>query len=91
MLSKKSARAKCEDPVHYLLLCPTYELARADFLESICQLLHDNNIEVDFNSNQFVRAFIDMILNGTQLLDETLNLEIFKFTQTYIRESKRFP
>jgi hypothetical protein len=83
-------RATCEDPIHYFLLCPNYEIARADFLEEICQILHDNNVEVDFNSNHFIKAFIDMILNGTALLDETSNSEIFKITQTFINDSNRF-
>jgi hypothetical protein len=85
-----TCHATCEDPPHYFLLCPTYEVARADFLEDICQILHANSIEVDFNSNQFVKAFIDMILNGTELLNEETNSDIFQITQKYIDESKRF-
>jgi hypothetical protein len=87
----QSCHARCEDPVHYFLLCPSYELSRADFLESICQILHENNIEVDFNSNIFVKAFIDMILKGSDLLNETSNSNIFKITQSFISSSERFP
>jgi hypothetical protein len=86
-----TCNAICEDPAHYFLLCPTYELARADFLEGICQILHANSIEIDFNSNQFVKAFIDTILNGSELLNEEINSNIFLITQTYITESQRFP
>ena len=86
-----SCNATREDPTHYFLLCPTYEIPRADFLEEICQILHDNNVEVNFNSNPFVKAFIDMILNGTALLNDPSNLDIFKITQNFISSSKRFP
>jgi hypothetical protein len=83
--------ATCEDPAHYFLLCPTYESARADFLEGICQILHENSIEIDFTNNHFVNAFIDMILNGTTLVNDDTNLNIFQLTQSYIEDSKRFP
>ena len=86
-----TCNAKCEDPAHYFLLCPSYEAARADFLEDLCQILHANSIEVDFNRKSFVKAFIDMILNGTELLSEELNLHIFLITQAFINESNRFP
>jgi hypothetical protein len=85
-----NCNARCEDPAHYFLLCPTYEEPRADFLESICQILHDNSIEVDFNSPIFVKAFIDMILNGSGLLDDDSNSKIFEITQSFIRDSNRF-
>jgi hypothetical protein len=86
-----TCNAKCEDPTHYFLLCPTYEAPRADFLEGICQILYDNSIEVNFNSNLFVKAFIDMILTGTELLNDDFNSSIFQITQSYINETKRFP
>jgi hypothetical protein len=86
-----TCHARREDAAHYFLLCPTYEEARADFLEGICQILYANSIEVDFNSRLFVEAFVDMILNGTELLSEELNLDIFQITHTFIRESNRFP
>ena len=85
-----TCNATCEDPIHYFLLCPTYEISRADFLEEICQILHENNIAVDFNSNLFIKAFIDMILHGTSLLNETINADIFKITQSYICNTNRF-
>ena len=85
-----SCNALCEDPAHYFLLCPAYEIPHADFLDEICQILHENNVEVDFNSNLFVSAFIDMILNGTELLNGTSNSDIFKITQTFITNSDRF-
>jgi hypothetical protein len=36
-----------EDPVHYFLLCPTYAASRPAFLEGICGILDDNEIEID--------------------------------------------
>ena len=86
-----SCNARREDPTHYFLLCPTYEESWADFLEGICQILRKNNFEVDFNSPIFVKAFINMILNGTGLLNEDVNSRIFEITQSFIRNSKRFP
>jgi hypothetical protein len=83
--------ALCEDPHHYFILCPVYSVPRVNFLENICQILYDNNIEVEFRSKSFRKFLIQTILKGSLLLNDLENKKIFQITQTYIRETKRFP
>jgi hypothetical protein len=83
--------APCEDTHHYFILCPAFSIPRVNFLENICQILHDNNIEVEFRSTRFRKFIIQTILKGSLLLNDLDNLKIFQITQIYIKETKRFP
>jgi hypothetical protein len=79
-----------EDPVHYFLLCPTFNVHRADFLRDTCQIFHDHDIEVNFLTQRSRNDFIDIILRGSNLLDDLDNKKIFKITQIYIGNTRRF-
>jgi hypothetical protein len=61
-----------EDPIHYFLLCPTFAAFRTDLLRDTCQILRDSHIEVDFLTNRSRNDFIDIILRGSDLLDQGL-------------------
>jgi hypothetical protein len=81
-----------EDPEHFFLTCPAHEAHRDEFMRNVCQILHSiEDFIVDFRSQRFRKQFIDIILKGTNLLNETDNMKIFEITQNYIRNSQRFP
>jgi hypothetical protein len=82
--------ARNEDPIHYFMLCPTYDRPRPKFLTGICDILGDNNIQIDFRKRQSRNFFIETILKGTKNLNSDVISEIFKITQEFIKESKRF-
>ena len=83
--------AKTEDPQYYFLLCPTYNGLRPIFLQKTCDILTENDIQIDFHRRPFRNFFINTILNGSPLLDEMNNKKIIELCQAFIRESKRFP
>jgi hypothetical protein len=84
--------ARCEDPVHYFLICPAHAAHREKFMRETCHILHSiDNLEVEFRSQRFRNLFINIILKGSNLLSEAENKKIFEIAQNYIRESQRFP
>jgi hypothetical protein len=83
--------AKSEDPLHFFLLCPTYEGPRPPLLHGICNILFKNNIEVDFKKRTFRNFLIDMMLRGSILLSESDSREIMKCSEIFIQQSHRFP
>jgi hypothetical protein len=83
--------ARKEDPNHFFILCPTYSIPRQVFLQSICDILHHNNIDINFTSRAFRNLFINIILRGLPTLSVQTNIDIFNITQTFIKESHRFP
>jgi hypothetical protein len=82
--------AKCEDPTHYFLTCPTYSTQRHNFLIDICEILIANDIEVDFRRRPFLTFFINTILKGSQELTLQENQRILKLPKSYILDSHRF-
>jgi hypothetical protein len=82
-----TCNAPIEDPQHYFLLCPTYEGPRPIFLNKICDIMFNNNVEIDFRRILFREFFINTILRGTDQFNQETNLEIFKTTQEFIKES----
>jgi hypothetical protein len=86
-----TCNARTEDPAHYFLLCPTYDIARPKFLEGICNILRNSDIKIDFTKKHFNVFIIRTILNGSTILSDIDNKEVMKLTQQYIYESKRFP
>jgi hypothetical protein len=82
--------AENEDPVHYFMLCRTYDGPRPKFLTDICDILTASDIEIDFRKRLFRNFFIETIIKGTNLLNEDANAKIFQITQHFIKESKRF-
>jgi hypothetical protein len=80
-----------EDPTHYFLLCPTYAAPRPAFLEGICDILDDYEINIDFRRRRFRDKFIQLILKGSPCLNDVTTTRIFEITQTFIYDSKRFP
>jgi hypothetical protein len=79
-----------EDPIHYFMLCPTYDGPRPNFLADICDIIKASNIEIDFRRRSFRNFFIETVTKGTHLLNEDANIKIFQITQQFIKESKRF-
>jgi hypothetical protein len=86
-----TCNAPNEDPQHYFLLCPTYSGPRPNFLLKTCDIMFNNNVEIDFTRRLFREFFINAILRGSNQFEPATNLEIFKLTQEFIKESHRFP
>jgi hypothetical protein len=84
-------KAQVEDPQHYFLICPHYARHRDEFLNAICDILYSNDIEVNFIKESFRKFLISTILRGSLLLTEEENIQVFSITQTFIRNSQRFP
>jgi hypothetical protein len=82
--------AQTESPLHYFLLCPTFQVPRQPFLIEICDVLNRNQIGIDFLNIHFRNYLINTCLMGDPNLDYPSNLEIFNKTQTYIKDSHRF-
>jgi hypothetical protein len=80
-----------EDPIHYLLLCPAYANHREEFLTNVMELLNLNNIEIDFLNLKSRQFLVEIILNGTPLLSELDNRKVFQLTQSFIKNTGRFP
>jgi hypothetical protein len=79
-----------EDSTHFFLLCPTYSTQRLNFIINVCEILFDNDIEVDFRKRGFRTFLIDTMLKGSPLFSEQENLRILLLTKTYIHETHRF-
>ena len=83
--------AKVESPVHYFLTCPAHAAHRDEFFGEVCRILHENGLEVNFITPRSRKFFIDTILRGSPLLSDLENGIIFVYTQSYIRNTQRFP
>ena len=83
--------AKSEDPLHFFLLCPTFEGPRPTLLHGICEILFRNNFDVDFRKRTFRKFLMETMLRGSILLSESGNLQIMKCSESFIRASQRFP
>jgi hypothetical protein len=86
-----TCNAKIEDPAHFFLTCPTYAGPRPKLMRETSSILYSYNLEVDFLSRPFRDFFIKTLLNGSPLLSHSDNKNIFKHTNLFIQESKRFP
>jgi hypothetical protein len=82
--------AKTEDPTHFFLTCPTYSTLRHNLIIDICEILIENDIEVDFRRKPFRTFFIDTLLKGSDILTLPENIRISSIAQTFIRETHRF-
>ena len=80
-----------EDPLHYFLLCPSYDVPRTTLLEGVCALMGNNHIEIDFTKRCFRDFFIDTLLSGTSMLTLNENVAIVNIVQTFIKDTHRFP
>jgi hypothetical protein len=83
--------AKVESPVHYFLTCPAYAAYRDEFFGEVCRILHANGLEVNFRTPRSRKSFINTILRGSILLSDLENGIIFVYTQSFIRNTQRFP
>ena len=63
---------------HYLLSCPKYDLARAEMLMAVQQLLPDNT-----------QLTLDTLLFDIDGIYNDRNTNIFKAVKTYITRTKR--
>ena len=82
--------AQAEKPLHYLLLCPSYQVPRQPFLTEVCDVLHRNHIEIDFLNIHFRNYLTNTCIRGDPNLDFPSNQEILNITKTYIKDSHRF-
>ena len=82
--------ANLEDITHFFLICPTYSIQRHNLIIDICEILTENDIEIDFRSKPFRNFFLDIILKGSDGFTLPENKRIFKVTQTFICETHRF-
>jgi hypothetical protein len=82
--------AKSEDTTHFFLTCPTYTTQRHNFILDICEILLENDIEVDFTRKPFRTFFLNTVLKGSDELTEAENKRIIIATQNYICETHRF-
>jgi hypothetical protein len=82
--------AKCEDPTHYFLTCPTYSTQRHNFIIDVCEILLENDVEVDFRRKPFRTYFLKTLLEGSDILTLPVNKRITIAAQTYIRDTHRF-
>jgi hypothetical protein len=57
-----TCNARIEDPAHYFLTCPTYDIARPNLLNGICDILRKADIEIDFRRRHFCVFLIKTIL-----------------------------
>jgi hypothetical protein len=80
-----------EDPIHFFLLCPVFEDARADLIRNVCEILHQNDIDINLRARTLGEEFVEILLRGTPLLNETENKKILILAQTYIKNTHRFP
>jgi hypothetical protein len=53
--------------------------------------MFNNNVDINYRRRPFQEFFIQTILRGTDQFSKETNLEIFKITHEFIRESHRFP
>jgi hypothetical protein len=83
--------ANVEDPAHYFLDCPAFDAQRISFIGEICRILRNNNFVVDLRRIRSKKVFINIILNGSNLLSDIHNGLIFVFTQEFIEKTQRFP
>jgi hypothetical protein len=86
-----NCNAPKEDPTHYFLLCPVYAEQREELLLNVTDLLHINNIEIDFPNPKFQIALVNLLLQGNSILNATDNEKIFHFVQDFIKNTGRFP
>jgi hypothetical protein len=83
--------ARSEDPQHFFLTCPTYAHARHAFLQNVSEILHELDIEIDFNKRSFRNSLIETLLKGSEYLNHGSNVYIMLQAQNFIKESRRFP
>jgi exonuclease III len=80
-----------EDPVHFFLMCPAFEDDREDLIRNVCDILNQNDIQIDLGAPYLGEEFVEMLLKGTPLVNEVENKKILKIAQTYIKNTHRFP
>ena len=75
-----------EDTVHFLLLCPSFDVQRQDLLAEIVDLLRPFLHITDMSND----ILVQLLLYGDQDLSYDLNRKILGLTSRYIHETGRF-
>ena len=75
-----------EDTVHFLLLCPSFDVQRQDLLAEIVELLRPYLQITDMSSD----VLVQLLLYGDQDLSYDLNRKTLELTLRYIHETRRF-
>ena len=79
-----------EDAVHYLLECPTYQLARTNLLRSVDPIITDIFQDInDLVNRRSKERLIQIMLNGDQRLENQQNLRIFESVHCYVLATGR--
>ena len=79
-----------EDPIHFFLLCPVFDNARAELIQNVCEILNQNDININLGARNLGEEFVEMLLKGSPLLDEVENKKILLLAQTFIKTTQRF-
>ena len=88
--SCNSCNYRNEDPVHYFLECPTYQLARSNLLRLVDPIITD--IFQDINelvNRRSKERLIHIMLNGDHRLENQPNLRIFESVHCYVLATGR--
>jgi hypothetical protein len=83
--------SKMEDPIHFFLTCPVFAIPRADLLQEVTDILHANDININFGNKFFREQFVELLLRGTTLIGEEENKQVIRSAQNYIKKTQRFP
>ena len=74
-----------ENVIHYLLICPDFNLPRIDLLNGIFTIL-----PINFIINLTQERLVQLLLSGNSDLDFSIQFSVFRLVQTFILHSKRF-
>ena len=75
-----------EDVEHFLLLCPSFEMQRRDFLAGVSELLR-SFVQIDTLPNN---VLIECLLYGDKNLTDDVNRSILELTLEFIHRTGRF-
>ena len=75
-----------EDVEHFLLLCPSFEMQRRDFLAGVSELLR-SFVQIDTLPNN---VLIECLLYGNKNLTDDVNRSILELTLEFIHRTGRF-
>ena len=70
---------------HYVLRCPSFHVARTNYLLGLIA-----NLDMDYINNLDDATILDIFLYGDLNLDDRVNEILFTMSLTFINSSKRF-
>mgnify|MGYP001545131586 FL=1 len=79
---------KIEDPLHFILDCPSYAAQRAEMLEHLSSMFPNIILDSHSRLRKIRKQVLDILLFGTSV--EENDKKIFNYVSLYIKETKRF-